>query len=241
MQWKRIFSTRSLASAYSLRCYDLAVSLSIVRVAAIIFDLDGVLANSISVVEEAWAIWCAENGLDFDTVMRVVHGRRKPEIVAIVAPNLDPREAIEPLTALEAERIEAVRKIPGATQLVANLPPGRWAIATSGERAGALARLRQVGITPPAVLISAENVSLGKPNPEVYLKAAKGIGIDPEKCLVFEDAPAGVAAAQAAGMAAIAVLTTYPSEDFPPDVTRIADFTQVSVSVEDVELVVALF
>jgi len=207
--------------------------LSTIKAAAIIFDLDGVLANSISIVEEAWRIWCGEKGLDFEWVLQVMHGRRKPEILAIVVPDLDPLPEIERLTELEGERIGAVRKIPGAAEFVARLPAARWAIATSGERPGALARLRQVGITPPQVLISAEDVTLGKPNPEVYLKAAAGIGIAPDKCLVFEDAPAGIAAARAAGMTAVAVLTTYPADAFPVDVPHISDFTQISMVVED--------
>ena len=148
-------------------------------------------------VEEAWGIWCAEKGLDYDAVMQVAHGRRKPEILAIVLPGWDPQPEIDRLTALEGARIGAVKKIAGAAELVAKLPEGRWAIATSGERPAALARLRQVGIIPPAVVISAEDVSFGKPNPEVYLKAAAGIGIVAERCLVFEDAPAGIAAARA--------------------------------------------
>jgi sugar-phosphatase len=202
-------------------------------VEAIIFDLDGVLANSIAVLEESWGIWCAEKGLDFETVMRIAHGRRKPEILAIVVPDLDPQPEIERLIQLENDRIASVKPIPGAAAFVAQVPAGKWAIATSGELGGALARLKQVGIIPPPVLISAENVQMGKPNPEVYLKAAAGIGIAPEKCLVFEDAPAGIAAARAAGMTAVALLTTYPSEDFPRNIPRIQDFTQVSLIVAD--------
>jgi sugar-phosphatase len=214
--------------------------LSIINVAAIIFDLDGVLANSIAVVEEAWGIWCAEKGLDYDAVMQVAHGRRKTEILAIVLPGRDAQPEIDRLTELEGARIVAVKKIAGAAELVAKLPAGRWAIATSGERPAALARLRQVGIVPPAVVITAEDVSFGKPNPEVYLKAAAGIGMSPERCLVFEDAPAGIAAARAAGMTAVAVLTTYRASDFPEEIPKIADFMDVSLTVGVGELSIGL-
>jgi sugar-phosphatase len=207
---------------------------------AIIFDLDGVLANSIAILEESWRIWCAEKGLDFETVMKVAHGRRKPEILAIVVPDLDPLPEIERLTQLETDRISAVKEVPGAAAIVAQLPPGKWAIGTSGEREGALARLKQVGITPPPVLISAEDVEQGKPHPDVYLKAAGGIGIPPEDCLVFEDAPAGIAAALAAGMTAVALLTTYPADVFPPEIPRIRDFTQVELSLADGKFSVTL-
>ncbi len=214
--------------------------MSIINVAAIIFDLDGVLANSIAVVEEAWGIWCAEKGLDYDAVMQVAHGRRKTEILAIVLPGRDAQPEIDRLTELEGARIVAVKKIAGAAELVAKLPAGRWAIATSGERPAALARLRQVGIVPPAVVITAEDVSFGKPNPEVYLKAAVGIGMSPERCLVFEDAPAGIAAARAAGMTAVAVLTTYRASDFPEEIPKIADFMDVSLTIGVGELTIGL-
>jgi mannitol-1-/sugar-/sorbitol-6-phosphatase len=214
--------------------------LSIIKAEAILFDLDGVLANSIAVLEESWAIWCAERGLDFETVMKIAHGRRKPEILAAVVPDLDPLPEIDRLNQLEAARIGCVKEIPGAAGLVAQLPTGKWAIGTSGERPGALARLHKVGIAPPPVLISGEDVVHGKPNPEVYLKAAAGIGIAPEDCIVFEDAPAGIAAAQAAGMQAVAVLTTYPAEAFPSDVLKIQDFTQVSVTIRRGQLTIDL-
>jgi sugar-phosphatase len=168
--------------------------------------------------------------------MHVVHGRRKPEILAIIAPHLDPLPEIERLTQLETERVGAVRPIPGAVELVAKLPAGRWAIATSGERPGALLRLKQVGITPPAVVITAEDVEQGKPHPDVYLKAAAGLGVRPARCLVFEDAPAGIDAANAAGMTAIAVLTTYPAEEFPHAFARIPNLEPVAVSVKNREM-----
>ena len=209
-------------------------------VEAIIFDLDGVLANSIAVLEESWGIWCAEKGLDFEMVMKVAHGRRKKEILAIVVPEMDPLPEMERLMALETERISEVHEIPGAAALVARLPDGKWAIGTSGERDGALARLKQVGITPPAVLISAEDVERGKPHPDVYLKAAEGIGRAPERCLVFEDAPAGIAAALAAGMQAVAVLTTYSGDAFAVEIPKIRDLTQVSLMIANGELRITL-
>jgi sugar-phosphatase len=205
--------------------------LSIVKASAIIFDLDGVLANSIAILEESWAIWCAEKGLNFATVMNIAHGRRKSEILATVVPYLDPLPEIARIKQLEDDRVALVKGVSGASAFVSKVPAGKWAIGTSGERDGALARLRQVGIAPPAVLISSEDVDRGKPFPDVYLKAAAGLRIAPEECLVFEDAPAGVVAAHNAGMQAIALLTTYPADAFPGGVPKIQDFTRLSVSI----------
>jgi sugar-phosphatase len=205
-------------------------NIQIPPVSAIIFDLDGVLANSIAIVEEAWSLWSAFHGLDHEMVKQVMHGRRKTEILAIVAPHLDPAVEGDRLLTLEGDRIDAVEPIPGAAAFVAQVPEGRWAIATSGERRGAYARLKKVGIVPPTVVITAEDVVLGKPNPEPYLKAAAALGIPPEDCLVFEDAPAGITAARAAGMFAVAVLTTYPASEFPHANAIIEDFTGASIS-----------
>lgn len=238
-----------------MRCYVLASPVSIEikitqiklneiiqlpLVSAIVFDLDGVLANSIAVVEEAWELWALHHGLDLETVMRVMHGRRKTEILRIVSPHLNPVEEVERLTTLEEDRIGGIKPIAGAAAFVAQLPAGRWAIATSGERRGALARLKQVGITPPEVLVAAEDVRNGKPNPEPYLKAAMGLGIAPEKCMVFEDAPAGIEAALAAGMTAVAVLTTYPASEFPNAHAIIRDFEHVSVTFDRGDINVTL-
>lgn len=209
-------------------------------VSAILFDLDGVLANSIAVLEEAWGIWCAEHGLDYETVMAVAHGRRKSEILAIVAPELDPIPEMQHIMDLEYSRIASVKPVLGARDLVEMIPAGKWAIGTSGERPGAFARLAQVGITPPPVLIAAEDVAQGKPNPEVYLKAAAGIGMPPAECLVFEDAPAGIAAARAAGMTAVAVLTTYPASAFPHADAMIADFLGATAKVHEGKLQISL-
>ncbi len=228
------------SGSYSLRCYDLLKSLSIYNVSAILFDLDGVLANSIAVLEEAWGIWCAERGLDYEMVMAAAHGRRKAEILAVVAPDLDPVPEMERLMELEYSRIGSVKPIVGASEFVAMLPEGKWAIGTSGERPGAFARLEQVGISPPKVLIAAEDVERGKPNPEVYLKAAAGIGTPAAECLVFEDAPAGIQAALAAGMIAVAVLTTYPASAFPNAHAIIANFVGSSSAMIGGKLIVTL-
>jgi sugar-phosphatase len=197
-------------------------------IAAIVFDLDGVLVNSIAVVEAAWRQWSVDRSLDSEHVLSLIHGRRKTEILALAAPALDAAGEVEWLCGAEQARIHLVTPISGAAAFVASLPKSAWAIATSGERAGALARLAQVGIAIPRVLISAENVAHGKPDPEVYLKAAEGLGVNPADCLVFEDAPLGIQAASAAGMTVAALLTTYPAEDLTGAAAIMADFTNVS-------------
>jgi sugar-phosphatase len=112
---------------------------------------------------------------------------------------------------------------------------GTWAIGTSGERVVATSRLRKLGFPVPEVLIASEDVERGKPNPEVYMKAADGLGIEYGRCVVFEDAPAGIASARAAGMTAVGVLTTYPASALTGATELIQDFLGVTADMLDGE------
>lgn len=129
------------------------------------------------------------------------------------------------LTASEASTIEGVFEIRGARELLLSLPQGTWAIVTSGSRSVATLRIRHTGLLLPDVLICADEVLRGKPDPEGYLSAAKRLGVSPSACVVIEDAPAGVEAARAAGMRAIAVSGTCA-----PEALSIADYTIPNVS-----------
>ena len=184
----------------------------ILRCAAILFDLDGVLVTSTVVVARQWTLWAAEHNLPAQQVIDAAHGRRTVETVRFLAPHLDADAEAEIIEKREAADMEGVEVIPGTLDLLASLPAGRWAVVTSGTRYLATTRLANFGIAPPAVLVTANDVHNGKPHPEPYLKGAKLLGFPPEQCVVFEDAPAGIEAAHAAGMRVIALPTTYPAD-----------------------------
>ncbi|MBN1978632.1 MAG: HAD-IA family hydrolase [Anaerolineae bacterium] len=179
---------------------------------AVIFDLDGVLVDSTVVVEGTWRRWAASHGLDFERIMQVAHGRPARDTVRLVAPHLDAETEAARLAAEEAHQTDGLLRIEGAVQLVDSLPKGRWAVATSGTRAIATTRLAFAGVTIPAVLVTADDVERGKPDPQAYALAAERLGVSPESCIVIEDAPAGIQGARAAGMVVVAVATTYPRE-----------------------------
>ena len=101
------------------------------------------------------------------------------------------------------------RPSPGAAAALGALKGDRVAVVTSGTRPLALARLAAVGIEPPAVMVFADDVTRGKPDPEGYLTAARRLGADPAEALVVEDAPPGIEAAKAAGAATVAVTSTH--------------------------------
>ncbi len=111
------------------------------------------------------------------------------------------------------EDVANVRKVEGASDLLAALPNDSWAIVTSGTRALATARMRHTGLPEPRVLVSAEDVENGKPDPECYLKASKLISVPPQRCVVVEDALPGILAARSAGMAVIAIATTHSAKE----------------------------
>ncbi len=141
-----------------------------------------------------------------------MHGQRLVEIIRHVAPHLDAEEEAARLAAWEAADTDGLRVIEGATGLVRSLPHAAWAVVTSGDRATALTRLRFASLPVPGILVTADDVTQGKPHPEPYLRAAEELGVTPADCVVIEDAPAGIRAAHAAGMRVIGVTTTHAPE-----------------------------
>jgi sugar-phosphatase len=194
---------------------DASPSPAAIRCRAILFDLDGVLADSIPAVERTWRAWAARVGLDADALLRVVHGRRAIDTLRAVAPSLDVDAELAWLDHREATDTTGVDALPGAAELLARLPASRWAVVTSGTQAVARARLRAAGLPEPPLLVAAEDITRGKPDPEGYLAAAARLGVGPAECVVVEDAPAGAAAARAGGMRLVALTTTHPAGDFP--------------------------
>jgi sugar-phosphatase len=200
-------------------------------VAAMLFDLDGVLADSTPSVTRAWSAWANRVGLDPDELLRKVHGRRAIDTIRAVRPDLDAEAELVTLVEQETTDNADVVEIPGARALVSILPPDSWAIVTSGLRAVATARLVAAGIPLPRVMITAESISRGKPDPEGYLMGAAELGVAPRDCVVVEDAPAGATASRAAGMKLLALTTTHAAAELGPADLVVPDLAHVTVSV----------
>ncbi|QBI54311.1 HAD-IA family hydrolase [Streptomonospora litoralis] len=175
---------------------------------ALLFDMDGTLVDSGPAIEASWAQWIGEYGIDRDRFEQVIgHGIPARQIAAELLPADEVAAATLRLEQLEIDRAPDLRVLPGTREVLASLPDEAWAIVTSCTRPLAEARVKAVGIDPP-LLITADDVTTGKPAPEPYLLAARRLGADPADCLVFEDAPAGLASARAAGARAVALTTT---------------------------------
>jgi sugar-phosphatase len=199
------------------------------RCRAFLFDLDGVLVDSQAVVERTWRRWAQRHHLDADAILRLAHGRRTSDTLKDAAPHLAIASEVEWLDATELADVDGLRVVPGADHLLSSLPTNRWAIVTSCGRALAHQRLTSVGLPVPEVLVVSEDVKQGKPAPDGYRLAAARLGCDPAACVVFEDAPAGVSAARAAGARVIGLMTTYLASDLRETEATIPDFASIQV------------
>ncbi len=176
---------------------------------ALLFDLDGVLIDSSACIVRNWRVWAEPYGIDVAEIMKVAHGVRSVETIRQVAPHLDAEAEAARLAALEMTNADSVVAMPGAHALLAVLPADAWTIVTSGGADLAKARLRAVGLPIPTTMVTADDVTRGKPAPEPYLLAATRLGVSPDRCLVVEDAPAGIQAGRTAGIRVLGISSTH--------------------------------
>jgi mannitol-1-/sugar-/sorbitol-6-phosphatase len=171
----------------------------------LLFDADGVLVDSDASVELSWTRWAYRWDLDPAVVLPLVHGRRSTDTVGLLIAPTHQAQALADADRFEIEDATAVTACPGAAELVGSLPARSWAVVTSGRRALATARLAAAGLPLPIVLVTADDVPRGKPDPAGYLQAAEALGLSPRECVVLEDSLAGVAAGLAATAAVVGV------------------------------------
>ena len=182
-------------------------------VQAILFDLDGTLVDSTASVERNWRRLADRIGRPFAEVEPFIHGMPADQV----------EELNEFMIAGESTDTDDCVPLPGALTALDVLPTNRWAIVTSGSLRLARARIAAAGLPLPRLLVTADDVAQGKPDPAPYLLGAARAAVPPARCLVFEDAPAGVASAQAAGIPVIGLLTTHPGLVAPVTLATLAD------------------
>jgi mannitol-1-/sugar-/sorbitol-6-phosphatase len=178
----------------------------------VLFDLDGVLADSTPAVARVWNIWAKKHGFDPEETVHRAHGRPSLATIRELLPDADHAAENAAVERMEIEDIDGVVPLPGAVDLMSVLPAQRWTIVTSCTRPLALVRLRAAGLPIPAKMITSTDITNGKPDPEPYLKGAALLGLHGSDCVVFEDAPAGIRAGKAAGSRVIALQTTERDE-----------------------------
>ena len=175
---------------------------------AILSDFDGVLVDSEASVMRGWRSWADARGIPGDRLQRSLHGRPGADVIAELAPALDPKQENLEVERLQASDSDDVVALPGAADLLAD-PPAPVAVVTSGTLNLVRSRLGPAGLAEPDVLITVDRVTRGKPDPEGYLMAAAELGVDPADCVVLEDAPAGIEAGLAAGAHVVGIATTH--------------------------------
>jgi len=169
----------------------------ILQARGLLFDNDGVLVDSMGTVDGSWGKWSQEFAPGFK-ISYAHHGKRASEIVRSLVSEDNYEQALERINQLELDLVHLTTAMPGARQLLEALEPGSWTVVTSAGRELGMGRLEAAGLPVPEFLVSADEVSKGKPDPEPYLIGARKLGLSAEDCIVFEDAPSGVAAAVAA-------------------------------------------
>jgi sugar-phosphatase len=181
------------------------------RADALLVDLDGTLVDSSLPVRRVWGAFAERHGFEPDEVHRFAQGRPSRETIRLLVPDADYRAEAATVEAAEVNDTDGVRALPGAAAVLASARP--VAIVTSCSTALATARLRVAGLPVPRVLVSADGLERGKPDPACFLLGARRVGVQPRRCVVLEDAPAGIQAGLAAGATVIALRTTHVDDE----------------------------
>ena len=194
---------------------------------ALLLDMDGTLVDSTGDTEKHWALWAERRNLAVADVLPHAHGAPTRDTVARFVPAdevVAETAWVENLSAHTGQE----RALPGALEILSQqrIPV---AVVTSATRAAANVRLRRAGLPKPRVLVTADDVRRGKPDPEPYLRAAELLGVDAEDCVGVEDSPAGVASLTAAGATPLAVSTTFTAAELGGAVAVLADVSAIRV------------
>ena len=205
----------------------------------IIFDFNGVIVNDERFHEQSWRELYKEKTFTEEYMQKHIFGKREKEIFEfVVGKKLTDHE----LSLLSDERIEIVKKLisngitptPGLIPLLESLRKAHleYAIATSSRKPYLTYLLNVIKLSDNfSHIISAEDVTEGKPHPEVFLKAAVVLRKDPKHCVVFEDTHSGIEAGKRAGMKVVALTTTHPEESLQDADLIVPDFTTINLEV----------
>lgn len=211
-----------------------------IRCRGVLFDMDGILISSLGSVERSWTKWARLRGLDPASTVRFAHGRRAIETLALLRPDLDSEAELKVIEDLEIGDNEGLTVLPGVLELLSALPDDCWSVVTSATQRLARARLAAGGIPAPERLVTADQVTRGKPHPEPFAAGAALLGVPAEDCVVFEDSSSGAQAGRAAGCTVVATTFSHPIESLDAAHYLVKDLTGVKAARSDGELVLSL-
>ncbi|KAI9500557.1 HAD-like domain-containing protein [Coemansia spiralis] len=210
----------------------------------LLFDLDGTLISTLQVTEAIYTRCALEHNIDPAPVLAFCHGVPTLHVLRQFFP--PSTHTVEYAQELEMEatlKLDGLRVISGAKELLSAIPEDGWAIYTSGMPFLAVPRMKHLGIPMPKVLVTPQDVVNGKPSPDGYVLAARKLGLEATQCVVFEDAKAGARAGKESGAVVVGIRTLLSDSELKQagaDYT-VRDMTKVQVSVNgDGSLAVAI-
>lgn len=217
---------------------DNKVEIKFAEFDAAIFDMDGTMINNMEYHKKAWKEFAKRHGLDLtdEEFKEKLSGKKNDQIFNMIfnkeltteeiAQYTDEKESV--YRELYAADIEPV---PGLHDVLTTLQSAgkKLAVATTAPKDNRDFGFKALGLENTfSVILGDEHVTKGKPHPEIYLEAAKMLGIDPSRCIVFEDSPPGIQSGKEAGMKVISILTTHTEEDNKNADYFVKDFTQLT-------------
>jgi len=200
-----------------------------IRCQGVLFDMDGILISSLESVERSWTRWAEMRGVDAKYAISIAHGCRAIETLARLRPDLDSEAELKVIEEIEIGDGEGLSVLPGVPELLRALPRERWTVVTSATERLARTRMAAAGIPVPERLVTAEQVTRGKPHPEPFLAGAALLGFRPVECAVFEDSSSGVQAGRAAGCTVVATTFSHPIEALDAAHYLVRDVTGITV------------
>lgn len=215
---------------------------------AVVWDLDGVLVDSAAAHNSSWQVMSARYGMAYDPDRDFpnIFGKHNTDIINMLWQVTDPARVAEMTDAKEtAFRREAaqLKALPGAVELVRELARRGWyqAIGSSAPMANISVLLEATGVAPyMQAIASGDDVTAGKPDPQVFLIAFERLGVSPRNGVVIEDAPAGIQAGLRAGAATLGVTTTQSVEALASAGADRIVASLAGITVDDLEALVKL-
>jgi len=202
-----------------------------IRCKGVLFDMDGILISSLGSVDRSWTKWAGMRDVDPAYALSITHGCRAIETLAKLRPDLDSEAELKIIEDLEIADNEGLRVLPGVLKLLAALPKERWTVVTSATERLARVRMADGGIPVPERVVTADQVTKGKPHPEPFLAGAKLLGFSPEECVVFEDSSSGTKAGRTAGCTVVATTFSHSIESLDAAHYLVTDVSGVEVTV----------
>jgi len=206
---------------------------------ALLLDLDGTLVDSSRAVESAWR-WAADRlGVPFSQIAPYVHGIPAEQALELAIPGIEDHLKIRLADEILTRQVESsapVPPMPGALRLLERLPSGSWAVVTSGSVRLAESSIQKAGLPEPPILITADDVQVGKPHPEPFMRAMGVLDFSPEQCIVIEDSPHGIASGVAAGVRVLAVGTTFAPHLLDEANWLLPDLEKITITLHDDEI-----